>query len=57
MVFDVRGARGEGYTDEQIAEHLRAKGETPSMIGSLLRGAVKGITFGFGDELRAGDLK
>jgi hypothetical protein len=54
MVFDVRGARGEGYTDEQIAEHLRAKGETPSMIGSLLRGAVKGITFGFGDELRAG---
>jgi len=54
MVFDVRGARAEGYTDEQIAEHLRAKGETPSMIGSLLRGAVKGITFGFGDELRAG---
>jgi len=29
-------------------------GSEPSMVGSALRGAVKGITFGFGDELRAG---
>lgn len=29
-------------------------GSEPSTIGSTLRGVVKGVTFGFGDELRAG---
>jgi len=29
-------------------------GSEPSTVGSALRGAVKGITFGFGDELRGG---
>jgi hypothetical protein len=29
-------------------------GSEPSVVGSALRGAVKGATFGFGDELRAG---
>jgi hypothetical protein len=29
-------------------------GSEPSVVGSALRGVVKGVTFGFGDELRAG---
>jgi hypothetical protein len=29
-------------------------GEEPSRVGSALRGAVQGATFGFGDEIRAG---
>lgn len=37
--------------DKAVSSHLAEK---PSMVGSGLRGAVKGATFGFGDELRAG---
>lgn len=29
-------------------------GDQPSVVGSTLRGVVRGVTFGFGDELRAG---
>jgi hypothetical protein len=41
---------------ERTTQHLMGTDaeSQPSVVGSALRGVVKGATFGFGDELRAG---
>lgn len=45
----------EGTSDSVIDAAVQSHvADRPSMVGSALRGVVKGVTFGFGDELRAG---
>lgn len=40
--------------DRAVRSHMQSSTDQPSAVGSALRGVVKGATFGFGDELRAG---